>query len=111
MSENDPTPPVACTLTPEQAAARPPEVLSTLAGRYRGSETREHGVTVRFDGTDEAPVAAARFAANELECCSFADYRIEVTPPYEETRLTITGPDGTGEMFGEGLVALLEEGR
>lgn len=110
MSENDSTPPVACTLTPEQAAERPPEVFSTLLDHYRGAEEREDGVTVRFEGTEEALVAAARFAANELQCCAFADYRIETTPPYGETRLTITGPEGTKEMFGDGMVGRLEEG-
>jgi len=108
MSDDDSTPTVACTLTPEQAAQRPPEVLSTLAEHYLGAEERLDGVTVRFSGTADALVAAARFVSNELECCAFTDYCIEVSPPYEETHLTITGPEGTREMFGEGLVGQLE---
>ena len=44
----------------------------------------------------------------ELQCCAFAEYEITVAPPYEETVLTITGPDGTRQMFHDGLVNRLE---
>ena len=107
MSEND-TPPVACTLTPEQLENRPKEIRETLAARYTGVHEVDDGVAIRFEGTDDALVAASQFAANELQCCSFAEYRIETSPPYEETRLTITGPDGTKTMMQEGLVERLE---
>lgn len=107
MSEND-TPPVACTLTPEQLDNRPKAIRETLAARYAGANEVDDGVTIRFEGTDDALVAASQFAANELQCCSFAEYRIETSPPYEETRLTITGPDGTKTMMQQGLVERLE---
>ena len=107
MSEND-TPPVACTLTPEQLENRPNTISETLAARYIGIDEGGDGLIIRFEGTDDALVAASRFAANELQCCSFAEYRIETAPPYEETRLTITGPDGTKTMMQEGLIERLE---
>jgi len=107
MSEND-TPPVACTLTPEQLENRPNETRETLAARYAGVHEVDDGFAIRFEGTDDTLVAASQFAANELQCCSFAEYRIETAPPYEETRLTITGPDGTKTMMQEGLIERLE---
>ncbi|WP_232701247.1 hypothetical protein [Halobacterium wangiae] len=79
-----------------------------LVSRYVGYEERENGVDVRFDGTDESLRAVARFTSNELQCCSFAEYHITVSPPYDETVLTVTGPDGTRQVFREGFVERLE---
>ncbi len=109
MSEEDATPPVACTLTDEQEAERSDAVRATLGSRYVGAVERDDGYTVRFAGADDALLAAAGFVASELQCCAFADYRIDVSPPYEETRLTITGPAGTKAVFA-GLVDRLEAG-
>lgn len=108
MGQNDSERGVACTLTDEEEAERPDEVLSVLTSRYMSYEERENSVDVRFDGTDESLRAIARFTANELQCCSFAEYDITVSPPYEETVLTVTGPNGTRQMFREGLVKQLE---
>lgn len=107
MNEDEPTPPVVCTLNEREEAERPEAVQRTLTSLYLGSEERPHGYTYRFEGTDDALLAAATFTANELQCCSFATYSIEVSSPYEETRLTITGPEGTKELFTE-LVDRLE---
>lgn len=101
------SPTVACTLTPDQLAARTGE-LAALRDHYRGVEAAEDGVTVRFDGDDASLLAVAQFVANERQCCAFADYAVETAPPYEEVRLTVTGPEGTETMFDAGLVELLE---
>lgn len=104
--DTDSTPPVACTLTPDQMADRTGE-LATLADGFRGAEELADGYTFRFDDTDDVFETVAAFVSAERECCAFADYVLETTPPYEETRLTIKGPDGTKTMFGEGLLELL----
>lgn len=80
------------------------ERLST----YRETTDREDGLTLVFDGVTETLPAVAAFVERERECCAFATYRVEVAPPYEETCLTIRGPDGTVETFRRGLVAVLE---
>lgn len=108
MSQNDSTRPVACTLTEEQAEERSEEVQSLLISQYTGYAEPEDGLEIRFEGTEESPQAVAQFVSDELQCCSFAEYRIAVSPPYEETVLTVSGPDGTREMFREGLVERLE---
>lgn len=108
MSQDDSAPEVACTLTEAEVPERFEAVRSLLVSRYAGYDERENGVAVRFDGTDESPRAVAQFVADELQCCSFAEYEITVSPPYEETVLTVTGPEGTREMFREGLVDRLE---
>lgn len=109
MTEENTTPPVACTLTEEEEATRSEKVQATLRSEFAGAEERDNGYTLRFDGTEEALVAVATFVASELKCCAFVDYHISVSPPYDETHLTITGPEGTKEMFGEGLVDALAE--
>lgn len=108
MSRNDALPDVACTLTEEQERERSEEVCSHLITNYVGFDGTQNGLKVRFDGADESLVAVAEFASSELKCCAFAEYTISVTPPYEETVLTITGPEGTRRMFREGLVDRLE---
>ena len=108
MSQNDSEREVACTLTEEQEQERSAEVRSRLISYYVGYEEAEDGLAVRFDGTDESLPAVAQFTASELQCCAFAEYEITVTPPYEETVLTISGPDGTRRMFRDGLVDRLE---
>lgn len=104
MSDTDTesTPSVACTISDEQRAERAERVRSVLADGYVDVTERENGYTLRFDGSDETLAALATFVANERQCCSFAEYSVGVSPPYEETRLTITGPDGTKSLF-EGL--------
>jgi len=109
MVRNDSERAVACTLSEEAERERSEAVRSLLASRYAGFEEREDGLEVRFDGTDESLRAVARFTSNELQCCSFAEYDITVSPPYDETVLTVTGPDGTRQLFREGFVERLEE--
>jgi hypothetical protein len=108
MNENESTPPVVCTVSVDEVRERSDRLRTRLANRYQDAHEHSDGYTVVFDGTDESLSAVATFVANELECCSFAEYEIAVAPPYEQTRLTITGPDGTKAMFREGLLALLE---
>lgn len=108
MNPNDSTPEVACTLPEERERERTERVRSELGPNYAGFEACDDGLAIRFEGTDESLLAVARFTADELNCCAFAEYEIALSPPYEETVLTITGPDGTRRMFREGLVDRLE---
>lgn len=101
-------PPVACELTPDVATAQT-ERIGELAALYDRAEEVADGYALHFEGTEESLAAVAEFVATELQCCSFAEYAIETAPPYEETTLTITGPEGTKQLFGDGLVGLLED--
>jgi hypothetical protein len=108
MSDEDTDPPVACTLSSAEKDERPDEVRAIMTGAFDSAEELRDGYTLYFEGTDEPLAAVAAFTSNELECCSFAEYTIEVSPPYEETRFTVTGPDGAKELLGEGLIEELE---
>jgi len=110
MSQNDATGDVECTIDRNQELpAREERIKSNLAPHYEGYEESEESLSVRFEGTDETLTAVAQFVANELLCCSFAEYDLSVSPPYDETVLTMSGPDGTRDMFREGFVGRLEE--
>ena len=108
MSQNDPTREATCALTEEEETERTATVRSLLIDHYLGYEGHEGGMDVRFEGTDASLRALAQFTADELLCCSFAEYEITVSPPYEETMLSITGPDGTKQLFRDGLIERLE---
>lgn len=109
MSQKDSTRDVTCTLTEEQEAKRSADVQSLLISHYSGYKAPEDSLEIRFEGTDESLQAVSQFISAELQCCSFAEYEITVSPPYEETVLTITGPEDTRQLFREGLVERLEE--
>lgn len=103
------TEPVVCTIDrdSEKAEERRTQLKNELIPKYIAAEETGNGYRVRFEGSD-AVMGVARFVNEELKCCSFAGYEIEVTPPYEETHLNITGPEGTKEIFEE-LVDTLEK--
>ena len=109
MDEPDANRPVACTLTAEQEAERPERVRTILRDTYTGADELESGYTIRFEGTNESLVAVATFVSNELHCCAFADYQVAVSPPYDETTLTITGPEGTKGVFAQFVDRLEQE--
>ena len=108
MSDKDTDPPVACTLSSAEKDERPDEVRATMTDAFDRVEELRDGYTLYFEGTDEPLAAVAAFTSNELECCSFAEYSIEVSPPYDETRFTATGPAGAKKLLGEGLIEELE---
>lgn len=108
MAEDDPTPPVACTLDEDRAEERAEHVLSTLVPKFEGATETADGYEIRFTGTGETLPALAQFVAEESECCVFADFRLVVSPPYDATNLLVTGPEGTKELFGTGFVDRLE---
>jgi hypothetical protein len=108
MSHQDSERAVACTLTEDEEEERSEDVRELLISHYSGYQRCDDGLEIRFEGTGDALQALARFTADELQCCSFAAYDITVAPPYEETVLSVTGPEGTREMFEEGLVERLE---
>ena len=108
MSHNDSDPQVACTLTDAENDERPDEVRATMTDAFNRAEELRDGYTLYFEGTQEPLAALAAFTSNELECCSFAEYSIEVSPPYDETRFTVTGPAGAKKLLGEGLIEELE---
>lgn len=107
MPENEP--PVECTIDrdSEKARERKEQARNELRPNYLGAKELSDGYAVRFEGADSL-MGVARFVDEERKCCSFPDYQIELPPPYDETKLTITGPEGTKDLFQE-FIERLEE--
>lgn len=87
---------VECTLPADRRDERIERLGELLSGSFDRAVERENGYTLHFAGEQVEDVA--RFVSRELECCSFAEYSIDVSPPYERTRLTIEGPSGTKDL-------------
>ncbi|WP_254538416.1 hypothetical protein [Halomarina litorea] len=100
--------PIACTATNDHIEAQATHVHSALRPRYLGADEHADGYTIRFDGVEDAVVEVATFLAGEFQCCSFAEFNIHIAPPYEETRLRISGAEGTKELFREGFIDQLK---
>ena len=99
MSKHSPDPAVTCTLTDEERKDRSAPALTILTRSYQDREELENGYTFTFAGVSNTLPALSTFISNERECCSFADYTITISPPYDEAQLTVTGPDGTKALF------------
>ncbi len=105
MSERHPKPEVRCTVTEEEEGRRRREELPTLKRSYAGHDEVRDGYTLKFLDTEETLASLLTFVSRERSCCSFARYSISSSPPYDEVRLWIEGPEGTKEHFQE----LIEE--
>lgn len=104
-----PNPTPTCTLSDEDAQRRLEQRSPVLVERFDGATVHDdRRITLWFEGIDDSLPAIASFVAAERNCCSFADYQISVEPPYAETKLEITCPEGTTEMFRDEFVAVLD---
>lgn len=99
---SDEEPPVVCTIDrdSEKAERRRKQARQELVPNYIDTEELEDGYRLRFAGADSL-MGVAHFVKEERKCCSFADYQIELEPPYDETKLIIRGPEGTKDLFQE----------
>lgn len=108
MTKDASEPPIACTATKDDIDAQATHVHSALEPRYLGADEHANGYVLRFDGVEDAIVEVATFLADEFQCCSFAEFSVHIAPPYEETRLRISGPEGTKALFEDGFVNRLK---
>lgn len=100
---------VQCTLTEAEREAREARVESELLSHALGLDVGPEGYVMRFEASEAVLDALAAFVATESRCCSFASFRIETEPPYEEVRLRMTGPEGIEDLADQGLVEAFEE--
>ncbi len=118
---------IACTLTETEAEKRAAWIRSEMVPHLEAIERREGGASGDGDGTsshdesdaeetsggytlvfaEEALEAVMRFARHEHWCCSFAHFEVHVTPGEQPNELSVYGPEGTEEMFGEEFVSVM----
>lgn len=100
---------VACTSNEDETETRHEIAREELLPYYRGVEERTDGYRFMFEGSPDALDAAADFVRRESQCCSFASFRIEYEPPYDEVALSFVGPEGTRDLLREGFSEAFEE--
>jgi hypothetical protein len=98
------TPPVACTLSPEQLRCESAALLPGLSIRAERGEWRQDGVCLWFLATSENLDAIVRTVDEERRCCAFLNFRLDVPASGEPVSLELTGPPGTVDFLaGLGL--------
>lgn len=88
MSE---TPPIACTLSPDQLRERRDGTLRKMGSALQETVEREGGYAFRFlpESFDEL----ARIVGMERRCCSFLRFVLTAEPGNGPVWLEITGPE------------------
>jgi hypothetical protein len=93
------TPPVACSLTTPELAARRSELAAVVRARAAEVRPLADGCAFRYEA-DGAPLAElARLVDLERRCCPFLRFRLTVEPGGGPVWLELTGPAGTREML------------
>lgn len=94
--------PVECTISEERRPERAAWVREQFLPHLEAVDYVENGVEMTFEAGDAAHETVAGFVRREAECCSFARYRIDYAPP-ETLALTVTGPEGTRDLYERGF--------
>ena len=91
---------VTCTLTEDgQAAIKKGEGRSSLFGSITAAREMSDGFELAFPAGSVAQIR--EFVAAESQCCGFLTFTIDERE--DETRLTLSGPEGT-KAFVRGMI-------
>ena len=92
-------PPVACSLTPDQLAARRGALLPGLLQRAVEVSDLPNGLRLRFDAAPRLLVEIATVMEQERACCRFLRFALKAEPAEGPVILEVTGPEGTAAML------------
>lgn len=87
--------PYACTLTPQQRAARDPRDRALADQLRRLTRPHERKAVLAFPGA-AAPLVH-EFVRDESQCCGFFDFAVESDD--DGLRLTVSAPPGAEPML------------
>jgi len=93
------SPPIACSLTAVELAARRDGLLPGLLAKAGEREVVAGGYRWRFDPDDDVLGEAARVIDVERRCCPFLRFLLVVEPAGGPIWVEVTGPDGTREFL------------
>lgn len=94
-----PEPPIICTLTPAELAARRADLLPGLAARAIGVESLSDGIRLEFTTTEGILIDLARAIEAERRCCRFLTFALTAAPDLGQVSLEIRGPAGTAAFL------------
>jgi len=72
-------------------------------------KTADAALRLTFDLTDGSIARIASVIERERRCCPFLDFVLEIPAAADSVTLTVSGPDGTSELFRT-LAAELDRG-
>jgi hypothetical protein len=82
--------PIACSLTPGDAATRAAETTEIARAALRRREPIDRGARLVFGAADETEARLQRIVAAERECCPFLT--LDLRRAGDELLLDVTGP-------------------
>lgn len=85
--------PMACTLSPDDYAARLRQIAALTRDELIGCTRRGTVLDLRYN--PEAATRVRAMVAKERECCAFLTFEMQESG--EEIRLLITAPDQAGD--------------
>ncbi len=92
-------PPIACTLTPGELAARRDQLLPGLLAAATEREPVPGGFRWRFDASEDLLSRVATVIEAERHCCRFLRFVLSVEPSGGPIWLEVTGPPGTEDFL------------
>jgi hypothetical protein len=95
--------PLVCTLLPADLADRRRVVLDPLRAAALEVRSTPSGVALRFAPQPGTVERLAEFIELERQCCGFLSFELRVEPAGGPVWLTLSGPEGTGEMLSQEL--------
>jgi hypothetical protein len=99
------TPPIACTLTPDQLRARRDGLLPGLAERAQSIEQVDGRICMRFAPHPEIVTTIAKVVDAERQCCRFLAFTFSIPPDLGAITLEIAAPPEAHSLLAE-LVTL-----
>ena len=102
--EDGESPPVACTLDEAAAEQRRTEAQNEFFPLIEDVAELERGYVFTLTGEAETIDQVAAWIRAEAACCAFATYEMTVEPDLAAVELRVTGPEGTKDLYREGVV-------
>lgn len=92
-------PPIACSLTDADLAARRSNLFGRVLSLATGRTLTGDRLELRFPGSDEALELVVEVLRAERECCRFLRFEMVAEPDLGPLRLVVSGPSGTGDFL------------
>ena len=93
------SPPLACTLSPEQLASRRKDLLPGLFAKADQVDDLPDGFRLRFGYRPGLLAELSHVIEQEKTCCGFLRFQVTVEPNDGPIAFDVTGPEGTREML------------
>ena len=98
-SQNMEPQPIACTLSEEALKERKSTTLEQLFGQAKEVQQLPAGYRFRFEASDQVLMSIMEMITKERKCCTFLDFRLDISAAEGPVWLSLEGPEGTREFI------------